>query len=92
MLIRRPHQKIACFCLFLFAHAAAFSPSEPPFPPHAELTAAYEYEVMSSYFDRHDVALPGFKAFFIESAEVRPSFRLPFSPHHIQKRVLKRIS
>lgn len=41
------------------------------FYPPTEQTAAYEYDTMATYFDRHDVALPGFKKFFHDSAEVR---------------------
>eukprot|EP01122_Echinamoeba_exundans_P001870 TRINITY_DN11851_c0_g1_i1.p1 TRINITY_DN11851_c0_g1~~TRINITY_DN11851_c0_g1_i1.p1 ORF type:complete len:169 (-),score=50.83 TRINITY_DN11851_c0_g1_i1:96-602(-) len=52
---------------------------------NAELTAAYEYDVMSSYFDRHDVALPGFKKFFRDSAEEERGHAKKFA-EYIQKR------
>jgi ferritin heavy chain len=33
-----------------------------------ELTASYAYQSMAVYFDRHDVALPGFSKFFAENS------------------------
>merc|ERR1712170_120384 len=36
---------------------------------NAELTASYVYRSMAAYFDRDDVALPGFRDFFKKSAE-----------------------
>merc|ERR1712137_209897 len=36
---------------------------------NAELTASYVYRAMAAYFDRDDVALPGFRDFFKENAE-----------------------
>jgi ferritin heavy chain len=34
-----------------------------------ELTASYTYQSMAFYFDRHDVALPGFSKFFKHNSE-----------------------
>ena len=36
---------------------------------NAELTASYVYRVIASHFDRDDVALPGFRDFFLESSK-----------------------
>jgi len=35
---------------------------------NVELTASYVYQSLAAHFDRDDVALPGFRAFFQESA------------------------
>ena len=34
-----------------------------------ELTASYVYQSMAFYFDRHDIALPGFSKFFAENSK-----------------------
>merc|ERR1711976_512348 len=36
---------------------------------NAELYASYSYRAMAAYFDRDDIALPGFRDFFKKSAE-----------------------
>ena len=36
---------------------------------NAELTASYVYRAMAAHFDRDDVALPGFRDFFLDSAK-----------------------
>ena len=36
---------------------------------NAELTASYVYKAMAAHFDRDDVALPGFRDYFLESSK-----------------------